>query len=276
MWICLTRAGIDRTMTSAVAGSRQSASRTLPIVCWAQAWAGVPAVLVMPELVGRAGIIPSRYFPPMTTTLRTLFEQLGEAGFWAAVGQTLEGWTLGLGIAALIAIPLGMLIGSSACVYRGLRPVIEFLRPIHSVALIPLAILIYGTGLQSKVFLAAFAATWPPSTHRPARTSRTGSCPHAAPVARAGGARGRPAAPARPVDTKGAVRVRAPERARLPSHQERRRARDRRGADRTAPQGRAARRELSAHDEPSRAGSAAGASCAASVASERNAGSSAS
>ena len=38
---------------------------------------------------------------------------------------------------------------------------IEFLRPIPSVALIPLAVLVYGTGLQSKVFLAAFAAFWP-------------------------------------------------------------------------------------------------------------------
>jgi ABC-type nitrate/sulfonate/bicarbonate transport system permease component len=37
---------------------------------------------------------------------------------------------------------------------------IEFLRPIPSVALIPLAILIYGTGLESKVFLAAFASFW--------------------------------------------------------------------------------------------------------------------
>ena len=38
---------------------------------------------------------------------------------------------------------------------------IEFLRPVPSVALIPLAILVYGTGLQSKVFLVAFAAVWP-------------------------------------------------------------------------------------------------------------------
>ena len=42
-----------------------------------------------------------------------------------------------------------------------MRTIIEFQRPIPSVALIPLAILIYGTGMQSKVFLAAFAATWP-------------------------------------------------------------------------------------------------------------------
>jgi len=37
---------------------------------------------------------------------------------------------------------------------------IEFLRPVPSVALIPLAILIYGTGMETKVFLAAFAAFW--------------------------------------------------------------------------------------------------------------------
>ena len=38
----------------------------------------------------------------------------------------------------MIAIPLGLLIGSNQFVYRGLRPIIEFLRPIPSVALIPL------------------------------------------------------------------------------------------------------------------------------------------
>jgi ABC-type nitrate/sulfonate/bicarbonate transport system permease component len=148
-------------MTTAVATSRPSRRRAPQIGRWAQAWAGVLGVLVLLELVVRVGIIPSRYFPPMTTTFRTLFEQLGQGSFWEAVLQTLEGWALGLGIAMIIAIPLGMLIGSNRYVYRGLRPIIEFLRPIPSVALIPLAILIYGTGMQSKVFLAAFASTWP-------------------------------------------------------------------------------------------------------------------
>jgi ABC-type nitrate/sulfonate/bicarbonate transport system permease component len=149
-------------MSAAVATSQPSGRRaSRRLGRWAQAWAGVLGVLVLLEIVVRIGLIPSRYFPPMTTTFRTLFEQLGEASFWTAVLQTLEGWALGLGIAALVAIPLGMLIGSNIVVYRGLRPIIEFLRPIPSVALIPLAILIYGTGMQSKVFLAAFAATWP-------------------------------------------------------------------------------------------------------------------
>jgi ABC-type nitrate/sulfonate/bicarbonate transport system permease component len=147
-------------MSTAVATSRAPWQRSR-VSRWVLPWVGVLGVLVLLELVVRVGIIPSRYFPPMTTTFKTLFEQLGEASFWKAVLETLEGWALGLGIAAIIAIPLGMLIGSNVYVYRGLRPIIEFLRPIPSVALIPLAILIYGTGLQSKVFLAAFAATWP-------------------------------------------------------------------------------------------------------------------
>src|SRR4051812_35183288 len=48
-------------------------------------WRGVLATLALLELVVRAGITPSRYFPPMTTTFGTLFQQLGEGSFWKAV-----------------------------------------------------------------------------------------------------------------------------------------------------------------------------------------------
>ena len=90
-----------------------------------------------------------------------LFDEVQASSFWKAVGNTLQGWAIGLAIAALIAIPVGIVVGSSQLLYRIARAVIEFLRPIPSVALIPLAILIWGSGLESKVFLAAFAATWP-------------------------------------------------------------------------------------------------------------------
>jgi ABC-type nitrate/sulfonate/bicarbonate transport system permease component len=123
-------------------------------------WASVIAVLALFDVLPRIGVLPRNHFPPISETLATLGEQLIEARFWEAVGNTLQGWALGLGIAAALAIPLGIVIGSSALLYRALRALIEFLRPIPSVALIPLAILIYGTGLQSKVFLAAFASFW--------------------------------------------------------------------------------------------------------------------
>ena len=127
--------------------------RALPVV-------SVLGVLALFELLPRIGVLPREHFPPISQTLRTLAEQLGEKGFWEAVVNTIEGWALGLAIAAALAIPLGIVIGSSRLLYRASRGLIEFLRPIPSVALIPLAILVYGTGLKSKVFLAAFASFW--------------------------------------------------------------------------------------------------------------------
>jgi ABC-type nitrate/sulfonate/bicarbonate transport system permease component len=124
-------------------------------------WLGVLAALVIFELVPRVGLIDRHYFPPVSDMLSALVDELQTAGFWTAVGQTMEGWALGLGIATVVAIPVGIVVGSSGLAYRALRGVIEFLRPIPSVALIPLAVLVYGTGLQSKVFLAVYAAFWP-------------------------------------------------------------------------------------------------------------------
>lgn len=127
----------------------------------AQTWSGVAAVLVLAELASRAELLPRRHFPPVSEMLAELGAQLGQASFWTALGQTMQGWVLGLAFAAVFAVPLGMILGSSVVRYRAFRAIIEFLRPIPSVALVPLAILVYGVGMESKVFLAAFAAFWP-------------------------------------------------------------------------------------------------------------------
>jgi ABC-type nitrate/sulfonate/bicarbonate transport system permease component len=123
--------------------------------------AGIAAVLAVAELASRTEVLPSRYFPPVSQIVVTLLGELGHGGLWAAVGYTLQGWAFGLGLAALLAIPAGVAIGTSGLRYRACRMLIEFLRPIPSVALIPLAILVYGAGMESKVFLATFAAVWP-------------------------------------------------------------------------------------------------------------------
>jgi ABC-type nitrate/sulfonate/bicarbonate transport system permease component len=124
-------------------------------------WLGVAAVLALLELLTRTDAISSRHFPPPTDIAGALADQVVTGDFWAAVGNTMQGWAIGLAVAAAIAIPVGIVIGSSAALWRAVRAVIEFLRPIPSVALIPLAVLIWGSGLESKVFLAAFASTWP-------------------------------------------------------------------------------------------------------------------
>ncbi len=128
---------------------------------WVPPLATVGFLLALWELVVRSGLISESSIPVMSATAAELLAQLGEGSFWSAVGETLQGWALGLGIAIVAGVPVGLLVGSSRWAYRALRVPIEFLRPIPSVALIPLAVLIYGTGLESKVFLAAFASFWP-------------------------------------------------------------------------------------------------------------------
>jgi ABC-type nitrate/sulfonate/bicarbonate transport system permease component len=123
-------------------------------------WLTVGGAIALFEILPLIGVLPSDNFPPVLDSIAKLADEATTTGFWSAVLDTVEGWALGLGIAAAIGIPLGILIGSSRLLYRALRPVIEFLRPVPSVALIPLAILIYGTGIRSAVFLAAFAALW--------------------------------------------------------------------------------------------------------------------
>jgi ABC-type nitrate/sulfonate/bicarbonate transport system permease component len=119
------------------------------------------AVLALAEAFSRSGIVSTSAFPPVSDDLRAFARLLGETRFWSAAGNTLEGWGIGLGIAVVIAIPLGVLIGAMPLFYRATRVIVEFLRPIPSVALVPLAVLVYGTGLKSKVFLVAFASVWP-------------------------------------------------------------------------------------------------------------------
>jgi ABC-type nitrate/sulfonate/bicarbonate transport system, permease component len=113
------------------------------------------------EVVSRANILPHRWFPSATQTLRALVTEAGTAELWTAVGQTVTGAGLGLGLAALVAIPLGIVIGLSDLLYRLTRALVEFLRPVPSVALIPLAVLLFGTQIGSKLLLVVYAATWP-------------------------------------------------------------------------------------------------------------------
>lgn len=123
--------------------------------------AGVLSAVLLFELAPRAGLVDERFFPPASAMLSSLGEQIADGSIWQPVGQTLQGWALGLGLAIAIALPLGTLIGSVFLLFMSTRSIVEFLRPVPSVALIPLAVLLFGAGLESKVFLATFAATWP-------------------------------------------------------------------------------------------------------------------
>jgi ABC-type nitrate/sulfonate/bicarbonate transport system permease component len=121
----------------------------------------VAAALALWELISRTNTISQRDLPAMSTSFRALWSLLQTGSFWWAFLDTIRGWALGLGIAMLLAVPLGIVLGSSEFAARAFRVPIEFLRPIPSAVLIPLLFLTLGTNLKSEVFLAAFGAFWP-------------------------------------------------------------------------------------------------------------------
>jgi ABC-type nitrate/sulfonate/bicarbonate transport system permease component len=122
--------------------------------------AGLAGFLVLLEVLPRVGLVPERYLPPTSRIAAALADELGEPSFWVALGDTLEGWAIGLALAVASGVGLGLLIGSVPALRAATASTIEFLRPIPSVALIPLAVLLFGTDLRSKLLLVVYASFW--------------------------------------------------------------------------------------------------------------------
>ena len=103
----------------------------------------------------------SFYFPPLSEILSTfadtwLFERV-EPDLAPSVARLLAGYTL----AVAFGIGGGLLLGLSPVAQRLTAPIVEFLRAIPPVALIPAAILVFGIGDGMKIVIVAMACLWP-------------------------------------------------------------------------------------------------------------------
>jgi ABC-type nitrate/sulfonate/bicarbonate transport system permease component len=122
--------------------------------------AGLAGLLLLVEAVPRLGLVDQQYLPPTSRIAAALADEMAGAEFWRAVGDTLTGWAIGLAIAVLAGVAAGLLIGSVPVLRAATASTVEFLRPIPSVALIPLAVLLYGTELGSTLLLVVYASFW--------------------------------------------------------------------------------------------------------------------
>jgi ABC-type nitrate/sulfonate/bicarbonate transport system permease component len=79
----------------------------------------------------------------------------------AAIAQSIGRVFIGFAVAAAIAIPLGLAMGTSRAIERNVDPIVESFRPIAAIAILPLAILWLGTGTAAAVMIVAYAAFFP-------------------------------------------------------------------------------------------------------------------
>ncbi|MFD5595157.1 ABC transporter permease [Streptomyces griseorubiginosus] len=122
--------------------------------------AGLAAFLLLGEAVPRLGLVKEEYFPPTSRIARAFADELSDGAFWTALGDTLTGWALGLAVATCAGIVTGVLLSVVPYLREATASTIEFLRPIPSVALIPLAVLLYGSELRSVLILVVYAGFW--------------------------------------------------------------------------------------------------------------------
>jgi NitT/TauT family transport system permease protein len=122
--------------------------------------AGIAGFLAVAEAAGRAGLIPG-VLPYMSDVLAAAAELPLEAQFRADVLATLGACLAGLAIAIAVAVPVGLVFGTVPFMERSARPLVEFLRPIPSVSLIPLAMFLFPVSQDAKIALIVYTCSWP-------------------------------------------------------------------------------------------------------------------
>ncbi len=111
------------------------------------------ATLLVWEAVARSGLANPLFLPAPSAVMAALARMtVSQDLLWHAWVSTVRVW-IAFGIAAAMAIPIGMLMSSYRPVGAALEPIIDFIRYLPVPALVPLSIIWFGVGEDTKIFL---------------------------------------------------------------------------------------------------------------------------
>jgi NitT/TauT family transport system permease protein len=125
----------------------------------------LPSIVVMAVLIAVWWVVvvmtESAIFPtPLAVVMGTL-ELARDGTLWEHIGASLMRVGAGFGLAVLLAIPLGLWMGWVHGAFVTLNPLFQILRPISPIAWIPIAILWFGVGNASPIYLIFIASVFP-------------------------------------------------------------------------------------------------------------------
>lgn len=132
-------------------------------------WLGVVLVSSLPifsvfllwEVVAQFGWVSVSLLAPPSTALSVAVAYFTSGEIFPHLGSSLERGGIGLALAIAVGIPLGLIIGFVKSFSRALSPVIEFLRQLPPLAMLPVFLLFLGLGIRSQVAIVLWAALWP-------------------------------------------------------------------------------------------------------------------
>lgn len=118
-------------------------------------------LLITWELVAQAGLINPLIVPPLSRILRVFSELVWSGQIPLQVFVSMKRAAAGYVMAAIVCIPLGILMGLSQSVYRLFEVIVEMLRPVPPPVMIPVAMLFFGLEDEMKIFVIFFSCAWP-------------------------------------------------------------------------------------------------------------------
>ena len=119
---------------------------------------GIAVLLAVWSLVTWARVVDPVLLPSPIATFRAMWIGMANGKLGADFLKTVERTIYSTAIAAVIAIPLGILLGSSEKVYRSVEFLIDFFRSTPASAMFPLFLVLFGVGDRTKISVAAFGA----------------------------------------------------------------------------------------------------------------------
>ncbi|MET8852144.1 ABC transporter permease [Amycolatopsis sp. NPDC004625] len=123
--------------------------------------AGLVGFLLLWEVVVQVGLVSRTFTPPPSVVLVTVWDLLGDPEFVRDIVATMLAWLIAIVIAIVVGVPAGLLLGSVPALRSATAAIVEFLRPIPITALVPLVLLVIGSGPEAKITLAVYASLWP-------------------------------------------------------------------------------------------------------------------
>jgi len=116
------------------------------------------ALLALWELCSRLAIVSPRYFPAPTTIAWVLADRFTSGDLGAHTLVTLTRLAAAFAIAAVLGVPLGLLMGIARPVRDAVEPYIAFIFPVPKIALLPFLLIILGVGEPAFVLTGALSA----------------------------------------------------------------------------------------------------------------------
>ena len=120
------------------------------------------AVAVLLILVWWMAVVESEtvIFPTPLQVVTATVDLVRDGTLWDHIGASLFRVGAGFLLAVVVGVPLGLLMGWIHGAFATLNPLVQILRPISPIAWIPLAILWFGVGFTSTVFVIFFSGIW--------------------------------------------------------------------------------------------------------------------